>query len=535
MRFGVILSGVMGRRAQQPVGPDVWAVCRGLIPAGSVFAFLAEHRDEVFPESMFEDLYPSPNGRPSVPPQVLAVATVLQVLTGASDYEAVDLLRCDLRWKAACGLGLNDPGFDPSLFVYFRRRLAASGDRDRLFTRVRQVIEATGILKGRRRRALDSTVFDDAVASQDTVTQLVAAIRAVIRLVPGAAPVAAEHCHAHDYADPGKPRIAWNDEQARAVLVDGLVTDALNLLGRLPDRELDEPAANAVGILALVAGQDVEFAEGSDGTDGRWRIAQRTAPGRMVSTVDPEARHIHKTRSRYQSGFKGHVAAEPETGLFTAVQMRSGCGADNHEAAVAPELLADEQPGLSVLGDSAYGGGEFRDALIAAEHLPVVKPPPLKPAVPGGFTLDDFDIDTAAGEVTCPAGHTVPLSAPGGRFQQRRAVFAGLCADCPLRARCTTAKTGRVVTIRPQHDQQAAARQQAATDTDWQHEYRTFRPMIERGIAWLTRGSRSLRYRGVVKNDAWLHNRAAALNLRRLINLGLDHTDDTWTITPATP
>jgi hypothetical protein len=251
----------MGRRAQVSAGADVWVMCRELIPAGSVFAFLAGHREELFPESMFADMYPSSNGRPSVPPQILACASVLQVLENLSDPEAVAALRCDLRWKAACGLGLLDPGFDPSLFIYFRRRLALSGDRDRIFVRVRQVIDATGVIKGKRRRALDSTVFEDAVATQDTVTQLVAAIRRVIREVPGAAEVAVRHCTAHDYAVPGKPRIAWDDEQARTALVDALVRDALELLGHLPDAELGPAAADAVGLLALVAGQDVEFAK----------------------------------------------------------------------------------------------------------------------------------------------------------------------------------------------------------------------------------------------------------------------------------
>ncbi|MEY9860798.1 hypothetical protein ABH935_006435 [Catenulispora sp. GAS73] len=142
-----MLVGVMGRCAETPVGPDVWAECRELIPARSVFAFLAEHRDELFPESMFAGVYPSPNGRPSVPPQVLAVANVLQVLQNISDPEAAVMVRVDLRWKAAAGLGLHDPGFDASLFVYFRRRLAAAGSTDWLFERVRQVVDATGVPK----------------------------------------------------------------------------------------------------------------------------------------------------------------------------------------------------------------------------------------------------------------------------------------------------------------------------------------------------------------------------------------------------
>jgi hypothetical protein len=116
------------------VGPDVWETCRELITAGSVFAFLAEHREALFPAEFFADMYPSANGRPSLPPQVLAATVVLQSLTGLSDFETVQELRCDLRWKAAGGLGLNDTGFDPSLLTYFRRRLSRSADPMRIFS-----------------------------------------------------------------------------------------------------------------------------------------------------------------------------------------------------------------------------------------------------------------------------------------------------------------------------------------------------------------------------------------------------------------
>lgn len=303
------------------------------------------------------------------------------------------------------------------LLTYFRRRLQRSSDPNRLFTKVKEVVAATGVLKGKRRRALDSTVLDDAVATQDTVTQLVAAIRRVIHGVPGAEQVAVQWCTAHDYTDPGKPRIAWNDEQARSALVDALVTDALNLLGRLPERQLDEKAADAVGLLALVAGQDVEVADDSDGRDGRWRIDRGTVHDRVVSTVDTEARHIHKNRTRHQEGFRAHAACEPETGLLTEVALTQGGGQENHEAAVAEDLLADESEDLTVLGDTAYGTGDLREALEADGHTLVIKPPPLRQAVPGGFTTDDFQVDTQAGTVTCPAGH---IKAPGRPPRERQ-------------------------------------------------------------------------------------------------------------------
>ena len=520
---------MQGERSGELAGPDVWETCRELIPAGSVFAFLAEYREALFPAGMFADMYPSPNGRPSMPPQVLAVTVVLQALHGLPDHDAAQALRCDLRWKAACGLGLLDPGFDPSLLTYFRRRLARSGDPGRLFAKVKEVVAATGVLAGKQRRALDSTVLDDAVATQDTVTQLVAAVRRVIREVPGAAEAAAARCSAHDYRDPGKPRIAWDDQEARAALVSALVNDALALLAALPAQP-PGPAADAVGLLALVAGQDVEPADGSDGTDGRWRIARRTAPDRVVSVTDPDARHVHKNRARHQDGFKAHVSFEPETGLFTAVELTGGSGDGSHEAAVAARLLASEEQAVTVLGDAAYGTGELRRHLQDSGHAAVIKPPPLKHVIPGGFTIDDFTVDEQAGTAACPAGHTVTLGRPqaGGT---RLAQFKALCAGCPLRQRCTTSKTGRVLSVHPQRALLAAARR-AATDPAWKDEYRRWRPPVERAIAWLVaRGGRRVPYRSITKNNAWLANRAAALNLRRLTSLGLTRTTEgTWAL-----
>jgi hypothetical protein len=243
----------------------------------------------------------------------------------------------------------------------------------------------------------------------------------------------------------------------------------------------------------------------------------------MVSTVDPDARHIHKNRTRHQEGFKGHVSFEPETGLFTAVALTGGSGAGNHEAAVAGGLLAGGEGTLTVLGDTAYSTGDLRERLRAGGHVAVIKPPPLRPAVPGGFTIDDFTIDDQAGTATCPAGHTITLGRPqaGGN---RQAQFKARCRACPLRERCTTPKTGRVLTVHPQHALLAAARR-AATDPARQDEYRRWRPPVERAIAWLAaHGNRRVPYRGITKNNTWLHHRAAALNLRRMINLGLTRT-----------
>jgi hypothetical protein len=355
------------------------------------------------------------------------------------------------------------------------------------------------------------------------VTQLIGAIRRVRREVAGAAAVIAEHCSAHDYDDPGKPGIAWDDKQARDRLVDALVSDAHRLLGYLPDQQLGPRAAEAVALLALVAGQDVEPAEDSDGTDGRWRIAQRVSQDRVISTVDPDTRHVHKTVHRRQDGFKAHVAVEPDTGIITDCALTKATGADNHEAAVGLGLLDGENSPVTVLADSAYGTGQFRAELTERGHRDRVKPAPVSRGNAGGFTVDDFIVDHAAGTATCPNGLTRLISRTG------IATFGAACAGCPLRLRCTRSRTGKRLKVGA-HDARQRAARQAARDPDWLADYRQHRPMVERTIAWLTRGHRRLRYRGVIKNDHWLHHRAAALNLRRLTNLGLHHTGTNWVI-----
>jgi hypothetical protein len=367
-------------------------------------------------------------------------------------------------------------------------------------------------------------VLDDAVATQDTVTQLIAAVRRVRREVPSAAEVVARVTSAHDYDDPGKPRIAWNDQQARDTLVDALVRDALAVLAALPAQQ-PGPAADAVGLLALIAGQDVELADPDDpGDPPRWRIAQRVAPDRVISVVDPDARHAHKTVHRRQDGFKAHIAVEPDTGLVTACRLSKASGADSSDATVGVDLLTDEPEHVQVLGDSAYGSGAARATLAEAGHEALIKPIPLRAPVPGGFTADDFDVDHTARTVTCPAGTTRPITASGG------VNFKAACRDCPLRARCTTAHAGRCLTVN-EHDQLLRDARRHAKTTAFTDPYRQHRPMVERSIAWLVRGgNRKVRYRGITSNDLWLHHRLAGLNLRRLLNLGLDRQHGAWVL-----
>lgn len=312
---------------------------------------------------------------------------------------------------------------------------------------------------------------------------------------------------------------------ARDQLITNLVNDALAVLAGLEGADLDDKQQEAVALLALVAGQDVEPAEGSDGTDGRWQIARKVAPDRVISTVDPQTRQAHKSREKKQDGFKAHIVIEPDTALVTAAALTKAAGTENSDHARGVELIAadtsiGDQP-VQVLGDSAYGSGDMLAALEAAGHEAVIKPMPLNRAVPGGFTIDDFTVDHAGKTVTCPARQTRKISTKGN------VTFGAICSSCPLAAQCTQSARGRRMTIGV-HDQIKREHRVKAAEPEFQSVYRQHRPMVERSIAWMTRDARRVHYRGVVKNNAWWNTRAAGINLKRLLNLGLTLENGTW-------
>jgi hypothetical protein len=504
---------------------------------------------------MFADLFQD-IGRRSVPPMVVAVVMVLQRLEGLSDREAVDRFAFDLRWKyAAGGLDFDYPGFVHTVLVEMRARLARSEQPNRIFEVILDVAGQAGLVG--RRRVLDSTPIYDAVATMDTVTLVRSAIRGLLAVAGDLEPELRTVLRRDDeYASAGKPLCDYDDRAAREELVDALATDAQALLVVLDGRQLPGALAEAAALLAAVVGQDLD-----EGADGCFRIARRVAKDRIISTVDPEARHGHKTAAHAFDGYKGHIAIDPDSELVTATTVTAGNRGD--AAAVAellkgdlPAPLVDDEPGdspdapagptdppvtddpsaaggtaaepepLTVYGDAAYGAGPVLDLLDEAGATSRCKvQPPVAPA--GHFAKDAFLIDLEVGTVTCPAGQTAPLTAQGDGFV---AHFGGACATCPLVERCTSAKAGRTISVGPYEAHLTAARAEQA-DPAWQADYRATRPKVERKIGHLMRrrhGGRWARVRGRLKVAADFSLLAAAVNLARLAVLGLTGVGGSW-------
>jgi IS5 family transposase len=454
---------------------------------------------------------------------------VLQAHEGLSDQEAVDRLECDLRWQAAAGMDAGARSFHPTTLVGQRNRLRASERPKRFLEDTKVAAREAGVM-GSRVRVLDSTPIYDAVSTQDTVTQLRAAIRKLLRALEGsglAFKVRMALSRDDDYAGPGKPPCDWDDAEARDALVDALVCDALAALAVIDGEQLDGAALDAAELLAVVAGQDVE-----QGDDGVFRIARRVARDRVISTVDPEARHGHKSRNRRFDGYKAHLSVDPDSELIDDVVVTP---ANTHDAEAVDDLLADHadaEDKPTVMGDSAYAGPDTMNDLEDDGFEVIAKVPPATNR-DGRYTKDDFSVDIDAGTVTCPAGQTVTIRF--ARDHSGRADFGERCANCPLRERCTSSPKGRSIKIHRREALLQRAKAAQATP-EWQHAYRSTRPKVERKIAHFVRagwGARRARVRGVKRVTTDAVTRAAAVNWARLATVGIVFTDGRWAA--ATP
>jgi len=302
------------------------------------------------------------------------------------------------------------------------------------------------------------------------------------------------------------------------------------LLGVVEGRELGSEVAQGAALVATVIGQDLD-----EDAEGVFRIARRVAKDRVISTVDSQARHGHKTAARGFDGYKDHVGIDPDSEIITATTVTPGNAGDAGAATdlmtdlaedpltgahpvasaepVAPAGLgqsgteqADDEPGDNergkVFGDCAYGSGEFQSLLEEQGIDSGCKTQPPAPRPGGLFTEDRFDIDLDRDTVTCPGGVSAPIRRGGDGAGT--ASFGAACAGCPLREGCTSAAVGRTVTVSAFEAELARARARQA-DPAWQADYTATRPKVERKIGHLMRrkhGGRRARMRGLSKVTA---------------------------------
>ena len=480
-------------------------LCEDLLDDEGFLVTLREARGTLFCDEDFDVLYPSGRGRPSHPPSVLAALLLAQIFYGISDREAERRSRVDLSWKDALGLPLEHRGVPHVCLVEFRARVVRAEMAGFFNAKLLELAKRAGVIG--HRRVVDSTGIADSVVTMDTVSLIRSATRHCLDLLgtldKRLARTTRSSLVRSDYDERAKPEINWSSAPERQELVSVLCTDAASVMHSCAN--LDDPAlAEAVALLRIVSAQDVE----EDGAGG-FKVREGVAKDRVISTVDTDTRHGHRSRSDRYDGYKVHLSADVDSDLITAGVATKATTSDDE---VLPELIeADPLAIAELIADTHYGAGKTR-AKLGASGIELVAPAP--PIAKRGeyFSKADFTIDLENKVVTCPAGAQAAIRPTRAKRIDVR--FAEHCTDCPLKAKCTTRAKGRIVEINPAEELLASARAARLTP-EFKDRYRE-RARIERKNAQLKFRTQKIPWRGLVKADAWVKLRVAVLNLDRI-------------------
>jgi hypothetical protein len=524
---------MLGRRGPQRGLFEADTAYGEFVGRDSFYGWLASQRDELFRDEEFAGLYVLDNGRPSVPPSLLATALVLQTYDGVSDEEAKQRADYDLRWKVALGVELDARPFAKSTLQEFRAQLIVHEQAALIFRRSLELARQRGRFRtkgGQARQltvALDTTNILGRGAVKDTYNLLADGIVKLGRVLASLAgePLAAwadRHGYGRYVTAPspkGTFEVDWSDAEQRRRVLGEVVADADRLLGLARQARTDLETGTsaeamlleAAGLLSRVLVQDVE--RRADGPV----LKQGVAEDRLVSVHDPEMRHGRKSARKRFDGHKAAVAVDADEQVITAVAVLPG-NAQDHERALALVEQSEAATGCAVaetLADGAYGDGETRQLFADAGRRLVAKVPAEQNG--GRFTKGDFTLDLEAGTCACPGGQQSrdfwPRSGGGGLFR----FAAHVCMACPLRARCLKGRGGRSVRVHPQEGLLQAARAEQASPAG--RQYRARRQVVEHRIARLVQlGIRQARSVGRTKTLFQLLLAAAVANLTLLAN-----------------
>jgi len=497
------------------------------------YGYLADQRHDLFRDADFAALYCPNNGRPSVPPSLLATALVLQTYDDVSDDEATRRAAFDLQWKVALGIELDVRPFAKSTLQEFRAQLIVHDQTRALFQRSLEIAQRRGVWKKGHppherqhiKLALDTTHILGRGAVKDTYNLLADGIVQVLRELAKLGPFdlleLAEELGCTRYVQgpslKGQAEVDWSEARARQRFLAEIVTDAEQLLDLVrgtrfdltPDGPADKDLVAAAEVLARILGQDIERDEHGP------RLKRGVAPDRLISIHDPEMRHGRKSSSHRFNGHKAQVAVDTDSQLITAVDVLPGNASDAERAL---EMVESSEAATGcqveeVIGDCAYGAGETRAEFAARGRTLVAKVPDIHNQ--GYFAKTEFQIDLEAGTCTCPNQQQTrdfrAATGGGGMF-----VFAtGTCAACPVRAQCTRGQGGRTVHVHPQEVLLQQAREFQVSPAFG--EARRRRQVVEHRIARLAQlGIRQARYFGRTKTLFQVCLAAAVANLTLL-------------------
>lgn len=492
-----------------------------------LFAFLREHRHEVFDESLQADLESmyrdNGAGLEPIAPALLAMAVLLQGYVGASDAEAVELTVVDLRWQMVLDcIGAEKPVFSQGTLQDFRERLIRTEMDRRLLERAAEIARSKGGFDAKKlpkslRVAIDSAPLQGAGRVEDTINLLAHAARKVVECAADLV----KRPYEQVCRDAGIPLlrassakkaldVEWSDPKNKSKALDQLV-DQISALQRwvehrLPSEMKRPPLQKPIEVLKQLMTQDLE----PDPTRaGSTRIRRGVAEDRRVSVEDADMRHGRKSKSQRFNGYKRHIASDLDSNAIVACEITP---ANRAEVTAVPQLKADiarQKLTISELHiDRGYIGSPLVDEVIGIGGDVYCKP-----WVPrrsdGLFTKMAFEIDVRRKLVTCPAGEKVPIE-----FGAVAKFGADTCDTCELRARCTHADAGRSIAIGEKRSELLQIRLRKRISTPNGRDLLRERVVVEHGLAHIVRRQgRRARYRGTRRNLYDLRRAATIQNL----------------------
>lgn len=503
----------------------------------SFYGFLASQRGQLFQDEDFAEFYCPDNGRPSVPPSLLATALLLQTHDRVSDEEAKARADYDLRWKVALGIEIDERPFAKSTLQLFRAQLILKDKMQAVFVRSLELAKQSGCLKARRLKViLDTTYILGRGAVKDTYNLLGDGIQQLCRALAAAQGQELEAwVQAHEFQRyfgsslKGEAEVDWDDERSRQAFLQGIVADAQRLMqlaqARVATLAEEDPASQRIAAAGQLLGQLID--QDVDLATGQAKLKEGVSQDRIVAVHDPEMRHGRKSSSRRFDGHKAAIGVDADSQLITAVDIFPGNATDASPALPLTEA-SEQNTRLEVeetVGDCAFGDGNTRQVFADAQRKLVAK------VADHGrrdqIHKSQFHIDLEAMTCTCPAGHTTANLISMGSWVDRQgqkqpkksfAFPAAVCAACPLRPQCIKAKAnrGRTVHLHPQEGLLQAAR--AFQNSPEFRPYRQMRQTAEHRLARLVQlGIRQARYFGRQKTLFQLLMAATVANLTLVV------------------
>lgn len=507
------------------------AILKRLRRHKKLFAFLRKHRHELFDiefQKELGEMYRDTGaGKQPIMPAQMAMATILQAYTGASDAEVIELTVMEKRWKLVLDcLGETTPAFSQGAFWAFRDRLIRTDMDRRMLERTCELAKKYEGFDWRKlpkklQVAMDASPLEGAGRVEDTINLLAHGARKLVSALATTLGMSFSEVA----TEAGIPLLldssvkAGLDRQwdksgatnaALACLVEQLDSLEAWVANELPEGTAHPDVVKPLKTLDVIREQDITF------ESDKPQISEGTAKDRQISIEDSEMRHGRKSRSRKINGYKRHIALDLTTGLILACAVTP---ANQAESDAAEEMSDDIEAQGRMIDELFIDRGYLASPLVAEVdgRGEVICRPWTVSNNNGLFSKTDFNINVRDKHITCPGGQAKAFD-----FGKIVKFDAAVCDECQIRSQCTEAKSGRGRTVRIASDEKLQKRLRKKEATAQGREQLRKRVPVEHKLAHISqRQGNHARYNGTRKNLFDIRRAATVQNLETIQRVGL--------------